>query len=190
MLDKSVVLELMALAEKNIIGSEALGLLERCLAERSSSLLEDFMQRHMLTNPDSIDVLQDLAESVHQHMIALQESLFDIRADMLSSLKNRFKVDLTPLVPIELIEEYNALELDEALAFVTLRYPQLSDSDLVLICHTLHNAVLRAGQITQSIVLVRHILDYIFDWSEAMSVDSMQAYWQMGYHPVRPTLLH
>ena len=192
MLDRSAVLELMALAEKNIVCSEAVDLLDRCLAERSPSLLEEFMQRHMLANPAAIDVLQELAESVHQHMVALQQSLFDIRADMLKSLQEHFKIDLTPLVPLELIEDYNALELDEALAFVTSRYPYLADSDLVIICHTLHNAVSRAGQITQSIVLVRQILNYIFDWSEAMSIFVVKSYWhwQSGYAQVRPILLH
>ena len=192
MLDRSAVLELMALAEKNVACSEAVDLLDRCLAERSSRLLEDFMQRHMLNNPASIDVLQDLAESVHQHMIALQESLFDIRTDMLKSLQDHYKIDLTPLVPLELIEDYNALELDEALAFVVSQYPHLADTDLVIICHTLHNAVSRAGQITQSLKLVRQILDYIFDWSEALSVFVVKSYWhwQSNYPKVRPHLLH
>ena len=192
MLDKSSMRELMALAEKSVACSEAVDLLDRCLAERSSSLIEGFMQRHMLANPASIDVLQDLAESVHQHMIALQQSLFDVRAEMLKSLEDRYHIDLTPLVPLELIEEYNALELDEALAFVTSRYPHLTDNDLVIICHTMHNAVSRAGQITQSLILVRQILDYIFDWSEALGVFVVKAYWhwQTGYPQVRPTLFH
>ena len=191
MLDKSAVLELMALAEKNVVCSEAVDLLDRCLAERSSRLLEEFMQRHMLNNPASIDVLQDLAESVHQHMIALQESLFDIRAEMLKSLQDQFKIDLSPLVPLELIEDYDALELDEALAFVVSQYPHLADSDLVIICHVMHNAVSRAGQITQSLKLVRQILEYIFDWSEALSVFVVKAYWlwQTDYTQSRPTLL-
>jgi hypothetical protein len=191
MLDKSAVLELMALAEKNVVCSEAVDLLDRCLAERSSRLLEDFMQRHMLNNPASIDVLQDLAESVHQQMIALQQSLFDIRADMLSSLQAHYNIDLTPLVPLELIEDYDALELDEALAFVVSQYPHLADSDLVIICHTLHNGVSRAGQITQSLKLVRQILDYIFDWSEALSVFVVKSYWhwQSNYPQARPNLL-
>jgi len=192
MLDRSAVLELMALAEKSVVCSEAVDLLDRCLAERSASLLEEFMQRHMLANPASIDVLQDLAESVHQHMVALQESLFEIRATMLKSLNDSFKIDLTPLVPLQLIEDYKSLELDEALAFVTARYPHLTDSDLVIICQTLHNTVSRAGQITQSITLVRQILNYIFDWSEALSVFVVKSYWhwQSGYSPARSTLLH
>jgi hypothetical protein len=182
----------MALAEKNVVCSEAVDLLDRCLAERSSRLLEEFMQRHMLANPASIEVLHDLAESVHQHMIALQQSLFDIRTDMLNTLQDQFKIDLTALVPLELIEDYNALELDEALAFVVSQYPYLTDSDLVIICHTMHNAVSRAGQITQSIMLVRQILEYIFDWSEALGVFVVKSYWhwQSGYPHVRPTLLH
>lgn len=190
MLDRSAVLELMALAEKNVVCSEAIDLLDRCLAERSSRVLEDFMQRHMLANPASIDVMQDLAESVHQHMIALQQSLFDIRADMLKSLSVQFNVDLAPLIPLDLIEEYSTLELDEALAFVTARYPLLTDADLVVICHSLHNAVSRASQIMQSLILVREILDYIFDWSEALSVFVVKAYWhwQMGYPQGRSTL--
>ncbi|MBA3872204.1 MAG: hypothetical protein H0X30_23910 [Anaerolineae bacterium] len=192
MLDRSSIIELMALAEKSVVCSEAVDLLDRCLAERSSSLLEAFMQRHMLANPASIDVLQDLAESVHQHMIALQQSLFDIRAEMLKSLDDHYHIDLTPLVPLELIEDYNALELDEALAFITSRYPHLVDSDLVIICHTMHNAVSRAGQITQSLLLVRQILDYIFDWSEALGVFVVKAYWhwQNGNPQVHPTLFH
>ena len=191
MLDRSAVLELMALAEKNVVCSEAVDLLDRCLAERSSHLLEDFMQRHMINNPASIDVLQDLAESVHQQMIALQQSLFDMRADMLKSLQVRFNIDLTPLFPLELIQDYPALELDEALAYVVSQYPHLPDTDLVIICHTLHNAVLRAGQITQSIELVRQILNYIFDWSEALSVFVVKSYWhwQSNYPQVRPNLL-
>jgi hypothetical protein len=191
MLDKAAVLELMAFAEKNIMCSEAIDLLERCLAERSPALLEAFMQRQMLTNPvASIEVFQDLAENVHQHMIALQESLFDIRTGMLSTLKNHFQIELTPLVPLDLIEEYHTLDLDEALAFVTSRYPYLTDTDLVSVCHTLHNAVARARQIMQSIVLVRQILEYIFDWSEALSIFTVQKYWQMGYQPVHTSRLH
>ena len=191
MLDRSAVMELMALAEKNVVCSEAIDLLERCLAERSPELLEVFMQRHMLNSPASIDVLQDLAESVHQHMIALQESLFDIRAVMLKTLNDHFQIDLSALVPLELIEEYHALELDEALAFVTVRYPHLTDTELVSVCQTMHNAILRAGQITQSLLLVRHILEYIFDWSEALSVFVVKSYWhwQSGYSQGRPALL-
>lgn len=190
MLDRSAVEELLSFVEKNMICSEAVELLERCLAERSSKLLEDFMERQMLTNPDSMDVMQDLAESVHQHMMALQESLFDIRSDMLQALKVRYRIDVTPLVPLDLIEEYHLLELDEAVAFVTVRHPQLSDAEVVNVCHTLHNGVLRAGQITQSLQIVRQILEYIFDWSEALSINSMQSYWQMGGHPQSSTQIH
>ena len=192
LMDKAAVLELMALAEKNVVCSEAVELLDRCLAERSTTLFEQFMQRHMLSNPASIDVLQDLAESVHQHMVALQQSLFDIRANMLRTLEQQFKIDLTPLVPLELIEDYDGLQLDEALAYVVSQYPHLADNDLVMICHTLHNGVYRAGQITQSIVLVRQILNYIFDWAEAMSVFVVKSYWhwQSDVSQVRPTLLH
>jgi hypothetical protein len=191
MLDKSDVLDLMAVAEKNVMCSEAVELLERCLAEKSSSLLESFMQRKMLDNPVmAIDMFQDLAESVHQHMIALQESLFDMRTITLNTLKRDFKIDLAPLVPLELIEEYHALELDEALVYVTSRYPNLSDADLVSVCHNLHNTVLRAGQITQSLVLVREILEYIFDWSEALSVFTIQKYWQYDFQHTRKTPLH
>ena len=150
------------------------------------------MQRQMLNSPASIDTLLDLAESVHQHMIALQESLFDIRATMLKRLKDHFQIDVSPLVPIELIEEYHALELDEALAFVTIRYTHLTDNQLVSVCRTMHNAVSRAGQITQSLLLVRHILEYIFDWSEALSVFVVKSYWhwQSGHSQARTSLLH
>ncbi len=192
MLDRSAVMELMALAEKNVVCSEAIDLLERCLAERSPDLLEAFMQRQMLNSPASIDVLQDLAESVHQHMIALQESLFDIRSVMLKTLNDHFQIDLSALVPLDLIEEYHALELDEALAFVTNRYPHLTDTELVSVCQTMHNAILRAGQITQSLLLVKHILEYIFDWSEALGVFVVKSYWlwQSGYSQGRTSLLH
>ena len=189
MLDKSFLLELMALADKNVACSEAVDLLDRCLAERSSTLIEQFVHRQMVTNPASIDVLQDLAESVHQHMIALQESLFEIRSGMLKSLKDHFQIELAPLVPLDLIAEYHVLELDEALAFVTSRYPHLTDGDLVSVCHTMHNAVLRAEQIIQSILLVREILEFIFDWSEALGINTIQAYWRMGYPSTRPTML-
>jgi hypothetical protein len=192
MLDKNAAMELMGFAEKNVVCSEAIDLLERCMAERSTALFEAFMQRQMLNSPASIDTLLDLAESVHQHMIALQQSLFDIRSAMLKTLEDHFKVDATALVPIELIEEYHALELDEALAFVAIRYTHLTDSELVSVCHTMHNAVSRAGQITQSLLLVRHILDYIFDWSEALSVFVVKSYWhwQSGNSQSRPSLLH
>lgn len=180
MLDKSAVDELLGFVEKNILCSEAVELLERCLAERSPKLLEEFMERQMVSNPNAVQVLQDLAESVHQHMVALQESLFEIRSDMLNVLLVRHQVDVTPLVPLDLIAEYHALELDEALAFVTMRYPRVSDADLVHICHTFHNAILRAGQITQSLQMVQQILDYIFDWSEALSIPEVQSNWHLS----------
>jgi hypothetical protein len=192
MLDKTAAMELLGFAEKNLVCSEAIELLERCMAERSPALFEAFMQRQMLNSPAAIDTLLDLAESVHQHMISLQESLFDIRATMLNRLKDHFQIDASPLIPIELIEEYHALELDEALAFVTIRYNHLTDSQLISVCHTMHNAVSRAGQITQSLLLVRHILEYIFDWSEALSVFVVKSYWhwQSGHSQSRPSLLH
>jgi hypothetical protein len=192
MLDKTAAMELIGFAEKNVVCSEAIDLLERCMAERSPALFEAFMQRQMLNSPASIDTLLDLAESVHQHMMALQESLFDIRSVMLKTLKDHFQVDAAALVPIELIEEYHALELDEALAFVTIRYPHLTAAELVSVCHTMHNAVSRAGQITQSLLLVRNILEYIFDWSEALSVFVVKAYWhwQSDHSQIRPSLLH
>ncbi|MBI1280307.1 MAG: hypothetical protein GC179_19435 [Anaerolineaceae bacterium] len=192
MLDRSAVEELMALAEKNLVCSEAIELLEKCLAERSPALFEAFMQRQMLNSPAQIDVFLELAETVHQHMIALQESLFEIRTGMLNRLKDHFQIDITPLVPLDLIEEYHALELDEALAFVTHRYTHLSENELIIVCHTMHNAVLRAGQVTQSLLMVRHILEYMFDWLEALSVFVVKAYWhwQSDLSQSRQALLH
>ncbi len=190
MLDKSLVFELKALAEKNAICSEGNDLLERCLADRSTSSFEEFIQDQMLTNPASIDVLQDLAETVHQQMIALQEALFDIRSDVLQSLKNLFQIDLIHLAPADLVEEYHRLELDEALAFVAQRYPQLTDDDLVKVCHILHNSAQGAGHIMGSIVLVRQILNYIFDWIEALGINTVHMYWNFNQAQPPDILLH
>lgn len=177
MLDKEAVMELLALVEKNGVRSEIEELLESCMAEQSPLRLEAFIQHKALTHDTPVDLLQDLAESVHQHMIALQESLFELRTTMLKSLNEQYHVDLVQLAPPDLIEDYYHLELDEALAFVAARYPHLSDSDLVTVCHTLHNSVNRAGEITQSIRLMRQMLEYVFDWAEALSVSTVQDYW-------------
>ncbi len=179
MLDKSAVMELLALVEKNSVRSEIEELLENCVAEQSSVRLEAFIQHKVLMDDTPVDLLQDLTESVHQHMIALQESLFELRTTMLQSLNERYHVDLVQLAPPDLIEDYYHLELDEALAFIAARYSHLSDSDLVTVCHTLHNSVHRAGEITQGIRLVRQMLEYVFDWTEALSISAVQDYWRV-----------
>ena len=72
------------------------------------------------------------------------------------------------------------------------QYPHLNDADLVHVCQIMHNAVSRVGQITQSLLLVRHILEYIFDWSEALSVFVVKAYWHWQATPSqsRSTYVH
>lgn len=190
MLDKAAVMELLAIAEKNGARSEVAELLEGCLAEQSSLRLESFIQHNVLTNDSPVNVLQDLAESVHQHMIALQESLFELRSTMLQSLNENCHVDLVQLAPADLIEDYYNLELDEALAFVATRYPHLTDSELVTVCHILHNSVHRAGEITHSIRLVRQMLEYVFDWAEALSISAVQDYWHFTQKQSPHTRVH
>ena len=190
MLDKAAVMELLALLEKNDVRSEVDELLEGCFADQSPARLEAFIQHKVLTHQTPVDVLQDLAENVHQHMIALQESLFELRSTMLQSMNEQYHVDLVQLAPADLIEDYYHLELDEALAFVAARYPHLTDGELVTVCHTLHNSVHRAGEITQSIRLVRQMLEYIFDWAEALSISAVQDYWCLAQKQSPHTRIH
>ncbi|MCA0453337.1 MAG: hypothetical protein LCI00_05120 [Chloroflexi bacterium] len=190
MLDKAAVYELLALAEKNVMQSEVGELLETCIVQQSASRFETYIQAKVMQHDAPVDFLQDLAESVHQHMVALQESLFELRAATLQSLSDRHQVDLVSLAPADLIEDYDRLELDEALAFVATQYPDLALTDMVSICHILHNSVRRAGEITQSIRLVRQILEYVFDWTEALSVNAIQNYWHLAQKPSPHNLIH
>lgn len=190
MLDRADVHELIALVERSMVCSEATELLEHCLAEHSLLRLEAFIEHKVLADHSSLDTLQDLAETIHRQMVSLQESLFELRSSTLKSLSERFRVDLAQLLPADLIEEYYRLELDEALAFVAQRYPHLTQTDLVDICHTLHNSANRAGEITRSIHLVRQMLDYLFDWTEALSIRAVQSSWSTLEAHSPHTLMH
>lgn len=190
MLDQHLAQELYDLAEFNSLRAEALALFERCLSERTPLLLEQFVQQQLLADPPQLDLLLQVAADVHQHLIILQESRFDVRNWLLARLLADHAVDLSELLPPNALEEFHRLHIQVALAYIVRRYPHFNSSAFASMGRTIHTALLTAAQLQGDILMTRRLLAYILEWVDSVSLSSIRGVWGNIWEPLASPHIH
>ncbi len=170
MLDQFRALGLYSLAEQNYLRLEAKDLFARCLTEGSPDYLLQFIEQQILAEPPRIDLLQEVAEDLHQRLLSLREYHFAVRDRVLRTLRSDFSVDLTPIVPPDALATYHRLNLDDALSFIARLNPAISSRDRVVLRELLEASVEMAAQLYEDVAMTEELFFNVMDWADGLSV--------------------
>ncbi|MBL8116018.1 MAG: hypothetical protein J0L63_00910 [Anaerolineae bacterium] len=187
MLDQLSALEFFALAEQNNLRAEAMEIFERCLTEGTPIYLEEFIQSQLWLEPPPLDLLQGLAQDVHQRLITLRETHFDVRNRLISEIQMRFAVDLAPLFLTQDLDTYQQVEMASVFAYVTTQYPDVTPESHLAIKKYLSLGLANASQISSDVALVRDLLDYLLDWLDALSISLVHYTLRRSYYQAAST---
>jgi hypothetical protein len=177
MLDDFRALGLFSFAEQSYLRSEAMELFERCLTEGKPDSLEAFVEQQLLQDPPHLQLLQDIAEDLHQRLLSLQEYHLDVRERVLRALRDDFKVDISPLPPANALESYHLLPLDEAVDSIRQQNRRLSEQDMVLLHNMLEASLEMAAQLHGDIAMTEHLHKYIVDWLNGLHTLAARRAW-------------
>jgi hypothetical protein len=143
--------------------------------------LQTFIEQQILLEPPRLQLLRDISEDLHQRLLALREYHFDVRDRVMRTLRDDFKVDITPLAPANALESYHQLSLDEAVQTICEQNPNLTDQDAVLLHNMLQASVEMAAQLYGDIAMTDHLHAYILDWLNGLNAMVMRRSWTGGW---------
>lgn len=178
---------LFSLASMNTLRLEAMDLFDLSLTEHKAPLFEGFIERQLSQDPPPLDLLSQIAEDIHQRLMSLRQSHFDVRDEVLKTLRVDFAVDLSPLVPPNTIENYHLLHLDDAIGYLALQNARLTDEDRLVLRKTLQTSLDKATQLYHDMMMAEHLHDYLTDWLMGLHVMSVRHSWSTGERDLRPT---
>jgi hypothetical protein len=190
MLDELRALGLFSFAEQSYMRAEAMDLFERCLTEGKPDCLETFIEQQILQEPPRLQLLQDIAEDLHQRLLSLREYHFDVRDRVLRALRDDFKVDISPLAPSNAVESYHLMQLADAVDSIRAQNLNLTDQDEVLLDNMLEASVEMAAQLQGDIGMTEQLHRYIVDWLNGLHVISARRAWTEQWDQTPKESLH
>ena len=176
MLDRLKSFGLFSLAEHHYLRLEAMDLFERGLTEGCADYLMAFVEQQITHEPPRLELLQEIAEDLHQRLLALRESHFDVRDRVLQTLRNDFQVDLSQIAPADAVNKYHLLNLDHILHYALNQNPQLSLQDRFLLRKILEASLNMASQLSADVEMTQGLFVYIMDWADGLSVATARHY--------------
>jgi hypothetical protein len=163
-------------AELNYLRLEAMDLFERCLNEGQTLPLEAFVEQQISQEPPRLELLREVAEDLHQRLLALRENHFNVRERVLRTLRDDFSLDLSPLIPLNALESYHRLNLDEAIGFLSQQMP-LADKDESALRIALDASLGTAEQVHRDVVMTERLYDYVMDWLMGLNATMVRRFW-------------
>jgi hypothetical protein len=177
------------MADMTELRESAMDLFDLCLTEGIPDPLTEFVHEQILYNPLHIDLLHAVAEDLHQRLLLLRESHFDVRDRLLRLFQDVYAVDLSQLAPANLLDVYHLLSPDQILEFLKSR-TTLKVHELKSLRKIIENSLARASQLHGDILLTKFLLDYVLDWMDGLNTVIVRDTWSLDYQ-WRPTdLLH
>ena len=176
MLDDFRSMGLFSLAELSYLRMEAMDLFERCLTEGKPDCLQTFIEQQILQEPPRLQLLRDVSEDLHQRLLSLREYHFDVRDRVIRTLRDDFKVDITPIAPASALEDYHLLRLDNVLEYCQ-QNARLTSQDEVLLRNMLEASLEMASQLHGDVVMTEHLYTYIIDWLNGLNVTIARRSW-------------
>jgi hypothetical protein len=190
MLDHFRSLGLFSLAELNYLRLEAMDLFERCLTEGSPDHLMSFIEQQIVQEPPRLDLLNDVAEDLHQRLLGLREYHFDVRDRVLRTLRLDFQVDLTPLAPPDALAQYHLMDVDAAIQLLHQQNPQLSPREHDLLRQVLEASFEMASQLYHDVEMTETLFLYVLDWADGLSATAAQQFWLQEWETSPRTIIH
>ncbi|HLY25579.1 MAG TPA: hypothetical protein VKQ72_04525 [Aggregatilineales bacterium] len=158
-----------SLPEHSQLYTEAIQLLDNCLAQKNTDRLVAFIQQQVIVEPPDLDFLRDFSEALSQRVLALRTNLYDIRDNVVRVFGKDYNIDITPLTPPNAIERYYTLPPDKVIAYIRKQPNLPSDNDLRMLTKLLEISLMTASRITAEVMLARELEALVRDWQEALS---------------------
>lgn len=149
---------------------EAGALFERCLTEGRPDPLLNFIEAQVYCEPPRSDVLQWVAEDLHQRLIGLREYHLDVRDRVLRAVRVDYGVDLGPLMPANSLAEYHLLRLDFLMDTISVQQPGLGSREVMLVRGLLEASLDITSQLYADISMTEQLLECAVDWADALNV--------------------
>ena len=182
MLDNVMDRGLFSLVETSHLRLEAMHLFEQCLTSGDESALVTFIENQLAQEPPRIQLLRDLADDLQQRLLSLREYHFDVRDRAVRTLDEDYHIDITPLAPPAMLDQYHNLTPDAMLAYIDQIGGHLSDDELPLIQKMLEASLQIAAQLQNDIRLTSQLHNLVLDWLEGINVTVARQQWSL----VRP----
>ncbi len=173
--------ELFFMGEQDYLRLEAMDLFERCLTEGRSDSLMNFIETQIACDPPRLDLLQQIAEDLHQRLLSLREYHFDVRDRVLRTLRNDFHADLSKFAPPNALDTYHLLELDSMMNYITFQNPRLSSQEMALLRKVLDASLEMASQLRDDVLMTERLFLCLVDWIDALTVTEVRRYWNSDW---------
>jgi hypothetical protein len=190
MLNHMNAFELFAIAEHNYLRLEAMDLFERCLTEGCPDYLIAFIEQQITEVPPRLDLLQQVAEDLHQRLLGLREYHFDVRNQVFQTLQRDFQVDLGKIAPPDALDQYHLLSSEQILRHVCEQNPRLTPQDQSLLRKVLESSLDMASQLYEDKEMTEGFLDFILDWADGLSVVVARHYGLHSWEAKSDHLIH
>jgi hypothetical protein len=177
MLESVMGRKLFSLVESSHLRIEAMQLFEQCLTSGDASAMVAFIEHQLVYEPPRLQLLREIADDLQQRLLSLREYHFDVRERVVSTLSESYNVDISPLTPPALLDQYHHLSSDEVLALIQESNPDLSSDDKTILRKMIDASLQIADQLHQDIQLTRELYNLILDWIEALSATIARQHW-------------
>jgi hypothetical protein len=169
--------ELFFMAEQDYLRLEAMDLFEQCLTEGSPDNLMSFIEAQIALDPPRLDLLHQIAEDLHQRLLALREYHFEVRDRVMRTIRTDFQVDLSEITPPNTLESYHLLEVDELFDYVVFQNPHLSSQKMALLRKALKTSREMTAQLRDDVLMTEGLFVCLMDWIDALTVTEVRRYW-------------
>ena len=139
---------LFSLATFQTLRLEALDLFDRSLAESKAEILERFLEQQVAKDPPPLELLSQIAEDIHQRLLALHQRHFDARDQIRRTFLHQYGLDLTPFLPTDpLLYHQKDITKPFSLIFIVylLDFAWFHLDRLLLLCHQLNHPLINTN---------------------------------------------
>lgn len=161
----------------NVLRHEAMTLLDQSLANGQALSFLAFVERQIAQTPPPLELLNQLADDVHQRWQLLRQTHFDLREQMLIQLRIDYGIDLTPIAPPEALEVYHRLDPDDVLRFAVQQKRSMSPVERAAMRALLTESLASADLLHRDLTLAGDLYDHLVDWLTALHLDLLRV-WQ------------
>jgi hypothetical protein len=177
MLDNSTGRSLFSLSDSNYLRLEAMELFEQCLTSGDESPFVSFIESQLVIEPPRLELLHQIADDLQQRLLSLREYHFDVRDRVVRTFAESYGVDITPLTPSSLLDQYHFLTPDGVLSFAREKGITFSEKDAVLLRKMVEASVQMAGQLYDDIQLSLRLHNLVLDWLSGMNIAVTRQHW-------------
>jgi hypothetical protein len=147
----------------NTLRIEAMSLFERSFKDGAPDKLLAFVEAQIMQEPPPVQLLHEIAEDLHRRLQALRRLQFELRAHTLATLRDNFGINLAPVLPLSGYDP----RLSADVIIAGLLPGDVPDE--VALRKTLDIAYEASLRVTDDILMVEGMYDFLVDWANALS---------------------